>query len=68
MLKRRRRFAALLNARGVPIWLYYRRLFTSLEREDAALFLPSLQYFAKHLVALVIEASGGRKTVGSCLT
>ena len=43
MLKRRRRLAALLlKARGIPSWLHYRRLFTSFEREDAALLLPSL--------------------------
>ena len=65
MLKRRRRLDA--KTRRIPLWLYYRRLFTSFEREDAALLLPSLLYFKKHLSALVIKAFG-RKTVGSCLT
>ena len=67
MSKWRRRLAALLKVRGVPSWQHYRRLFTSFEREDAALLLPSLSYFKKHFSALVIKAFG-RKTVGSCLT
>ena len=65
MLKRRRRLAA--KTRRIPLWLYYRRLFASFEREDAALLLPSLKYLTKHLIALVAEVSGGCKTVGSCL-
>ena len=66
MLKRRRRLAALLKARGIPSRLHYRRLYTSIEREDAALLLQSLMYFLKHLVALV-AVSGGCKAIGSCL-
>ena len=66
MSRWRRRLAALLKARGVPSWLHYRRLFTSFEREDAALLLPSLKYLMKHLIALV-AVSGGCKTIGSCL-